>query len=461
VLDRADTLTNVGAGPEAVRLSSRTPIPRVLAAGVTVVILMIGAVGVSVWQSETSASLAGVAITDQKQVATAQSGRDSLFDQASLFATNRPLTPSQRTQLSAAQRSFTAVVAVDLVKPGALDSSERKLLALVVAADDEQVALERAVKSSLGDAERAAALQRLRRQQQVVDRRLDAFVADNSREAAASQAQSNTAHRDARTIALAAGGLAVLLGISLLAYTLRLLTSYFDRVGADGELLEQRMRDVEDARIETLQRLARAAEYRDDDTLHHTERVGQLVSTVAERLGLEPETIELMELAAPLHDVGKLGVSDTILLKPGRLTTEERELMKRHTTIGAAILAGSRFPVLRLGAEIALSHHERWDGTGYPSGLAGEAIPLSARIVGIADVFDALTHDRPYKQAWTCDEALAEIAELSGKQFDPRVATAFLSLDHHPVEEALAHGAAGRAEEQDGDHAARSGGLAR
>jgi putative two-component system response regulator len=202
----------------------------------------------------------------------------------------------------------------------------------------------------------------------------------------------------------------------------------FGRIRADGQLLEEQLHNVELARLETLQRLALAAEYRDDDTLHHTERVAHVAALVAGRLGLGPQTVELIRQAAPLHDVGKLGVSDTILLKPGPLTAQEWQLMQGHSAIGATILAGSRSPVLHLGEEIARSHHERWDGSGYPDGLAREAIPISARIVSIADVFDALTHERPYKHAWPLDDALAEIEQLAGRQFDPQVVTAFLSL---------------------------------
>jgi putative two-component system response regulator len=229
-------------------------------------------------------------------------------------------------------------------------------------------------------------------------------------------------------MALAVGGAAVLLAIGLVSYIITLLIRFFERIRADAELLEQRVHDVEEARLETLERLALAAEYRDDDTLRHTERVGRCAALVAERMSLAPETVEEIRLAAPLHDIGKLGVSDTILLKPGRLTPEERESMQRHSAIGAAILAGSESPVLKMAQEIALSHHERWDGGGYPAGLAGKVIPLPARIVALADVFDALTHERPYKHAWPLQKALDEVEGLSGQHFDPAVAAAFFSL---------------------------------
>jgi putative nucleotidyltransferase with HDIG domain len=186
---------------------------------------------------------------------------------------------------------------------------------------------------------------------------------------------------------------------------------------------------LERARLETLQRLALAAEYRDDSTSEHTERVARTAVLLARRLGRPEAEVSLYRLAAPLHDIGKLAVSDALLLKPGRLTAEEIQLMKRHTTAGAAILSGSTSDVLRLASEIALSHHEWWDGSGYPNGLKGDAIPLSGRIVAIADVFDALAHARPYKAAWGLDDAVAEIERLNGRQFDPSIVEAFRSLD--------------------------------
>ena len=169
------------------------------------------------------------------------------------------------------------------------------------------------------------------------------------------------------------------------------------------ELLERAVRertsDLEAARLETLQRLALAAEYRDDETHQHTERVGSTAASLAEQLGLTDDEVALIRLAAPLHDVGKLAVPDGILLKPGKLTTDEFRKMQAHVPAGASLLAGSSSRVLQLAAEIALTHHERWDGTGYPNKLQGEAIPISGRIVAVADVFDALTHARPYKVA--------------------------------------------------------------
>ena len=158
----------------------------------------------------------------------------------------------------------------------------------------------------------------------------------------------------------------------------------------------------------------------------HTQRVRQNSALLARALNLPEEQVELIRQAAPLHDVGKIGIPDHVLLKPGRLTAEEFEQMKSHATIGAGTLSGSRFPLLQLAEEIAITHHERWDGTGYPRALKEEEIPLVGRIVAIADVFDALTHERPYKEAWTEEEAIAELERQKGRQFDPRVVEAFL-----------------------------------
>jgi putative two-component system response regulator len=192
--------------------------------------------------------------------------------------------------------------------------------------------------------------------------------------------------------------------------------------------VRERTRELEQTQIEILQRLAQAAEYRDDDTGQHTQRVGHLAARLAHHLGLPEEHVELIRLAAPLHDLGKIGIPDHILLKPGRFSPSEYEHMKTHATIGARILSGGRYPLLRLAEEIAYAHHERWDGSGYPLGLTGEDIPLTGRIVAVADTFDALTHERPYKHAWPIAEALAEIARQSGEKFDPRVVAALVRL---------------------------------
>jgi putative two-component system response regulator len=154
-----------------------------------------------------------------------------------------------------------------------------------------------------------------------------------------------------------------------------------------------------------------------------------VASRIASQLGVEAHQVDLIRRAAPLHDVGKIGIPDSILLKPGRLTAEEFDRMKTHTTIGATLLAQGGSELVKTAEEIAISHHERWSGGGYPHGLQGEAIPLTGRIVSVADVFDALTHDRPYKKAWPIDEAITEIKSQSGRQFDPEVVDAFLKIN--------------------------------
>ena len=198
-----------------------------------------------------------------------------------------------------------------------------------------------------------------------------------------------------------------------------------------NELLDQKVRErtteLEATQLEILERLALAAEYRDDNTGEHTKRVGETAARIAEALGWSARDVELIRRAAPLHDVGKIAISDLILLKPGKLTPEEFESMKAHARLGAQILSGGRFPLLQLAEQIALTHHERWDGTGY-LGTQGENIPLAGRIVAVADVFDALTSARPYKPAWPISEAVAEIKRQSGRQFDPTVVEAFLRV---------------------------------
>jgi putative two-component system response regulator len=187
--------------------------------------------------------------------------------------------------------------------------------------------------------------------------------------------------------------------------------------------------ELERTRLESVERLARLAEYRDDATYEHPQRVGRTAALLAEQLGLAKDVVASIRRAAPLHDVGKVGVPDRILLKPSRLTAAEFELMKNHTLIGAEILAGSSWPILQLAEEIAISHHERWDGTGYPDGKVEDEIPISGRIVIVADNFDALTHSRPYADAWDPEKAAAEIRRQSGQHFDPDVVDAFGSLD--------------------------------
>src|SRR3954467_2220150 len=188
-----------------------------------------------------------------------------------------------------------------------------------------------------------------------------------------------------------------------------------------------------DVQLELAHRLAIVAEYRDDETGAHAARVAAVSGAIARALELPEDYARLIEIAAPLHDLGKVAIADAILLKQGPLTDSERCVMEEHTTTGAQMLDGSEIPVLRVARAIALSHHERWDGTGYPNRLAGSRIPLPGRIVAIADVFDALTSDRPYKRAWPLADALAEIRSLRGSHFDPAIADAFLRLDHRAL----------------------------
>jgi diguanylate cyclase (GGDEF)-like protein len=205
----------------------------------------------------------------------------------------------------------------------------------------------------------------------------------------------------------------------------RLRTELLRQARDEAEaMVRERTRELEEAQLEIVTRLAVAAEYRDDDTGEHTKRVGRNAAAIAHALGWKQDEVQLLFTAARLHDVGKIGISDTILHKPGKLESEEMAKMRTHTTIGARILSAGNSELLKLAEEISLAHHERWDGKGYPLGLKGETIPLSARIVAVADVLDALTHERPYKRAWSVSEALAEIERQAGHQFDPRVVEA-------------------------------------
>jgi two-component system response regulator RpfG len=178
---------------------------------------------------------------------------------------------------------------------------------------------------------------------------------------------------------------------------------------------------------ETLLRLARAGEYRDEDTGNHVVRMSRYSRLIAETMGRPSEECEIIEHAAPMHDIGKIGIPDDILLKPGKLTLEERAVMQEHAAIGYRILYDSPSCYLQTGAIIAQSHHEHYDGTGYPHGLQGEQIPLAARIVAVADVFDALVTRRPYKSPWPMQLALDHLVEQKGKHFDPECVEAFLA----------------------------------
>jgi putative two-component system response regulator len=200
------------------------------------------------------------------------------------------------------------------------------------------------------------------------------------------------------------------------------------RTGELEDLVRGRTYDLEEYQLEAFQRLAVLAEFRDTDTGEHTIRVGDLSAEIALELGEDPEWVDQLRLAGRLHDIGKVAVPDSILLKPGALTPDEFDVMKTHTTIGAEILSGSSSPLIQLASEVALNHHERWDGSGYPNGLAGEDIPISGRVVTIADVYDALTSHRTYKHAWTPAEAIQYVVASSGAQFEPRIVDAFLRV---------------------------------
>ncbi|WP_339689960.1 two-component system response regulator [uncultured Pseudoalteromonas sp.] len=179
------------------------------------------------------------------------------------------------------------------------------------------------------------------------------------------------------------------------------------------------------AHVDLVHRLGCAAEYKDTDTGEHIVRMSKYSKILALAYGMTEQHAELLKQAAPMHDIGKIGIPDAILLKPGKLTAEEFEHMKQHAKIGAKILANSSSPLLQLAYILAMEHHEKWDGSGYPNGLKGEEISIEGRIVAIADVFDALTSKRPYKQAWSVDEAISHMREQAGKHFDPQLIALF------------------------------------
>jgi putative two-component system response regulator len=239
-----------------------------------------------------------------------------------------------------------------------------------------------------------------------------------------------------------------------------MLKANSDRLEDDAQRLQEeiakRTAELAMNRLEVIHCLARAAEYRDNETGRHVLRVGCYVGVIARALGLDDATVELLEHASPLHDVGKIGIPDSILLKPGRLTPEEYEIMQGHsqrgarvfeilssdewgkvqghTEIGSQILGNSQSPLLRMASRIALTHHERWDGKGYPLSLSGEDIPLEGRITAVADVFDALSSKRPYKPAFPTAECFQILIEGRGQHFDPKVIDAFLSAKEKIVE---------------------------
>jgi HD-GYP domain-containing protein (c-di-GMP phosphodiesterase class II) len=193
--------------------------------------------------------------------------------------------------------------------------------------------------------------------------------------------------------------------------------------------------EVAHAELEIIERLGHAVESRDEETGDHIDRIGGLAHRLGLAAGLDAETAERLRRASAMHDVGKVAIPDSILRKPGRLTDEERAVMQTHTTIGASLLAGSRSPLVQMAEVIALTHHERWDGKGYPNGIAGTEIPFTGRITAICDVFDALVSPRVYKNAWPVEDALAEIEKEAGHHFDPELAALFLALQREAVED--------------------------
>jgi len=198
---------------------------------------------------------------------------------------------------------------------------------------------------------------------------------------------------------------------------------------ASSEALKKLTRENQQLTMELIETLYEVSEYRDDETHEHTVRVGWLSGRIAEKLGLDTENVTKLQFAAPLHDLGKIGIPDGILLKPERLSEEEYEIMKTHTTIGHRILSRSSSSILKCAAEIALTHHERWDGSGYPNGLQREEIPLSGAIVAVADSFDAMVSERPYKEARPLNEAFDELKQLAGKWYRPDVVEVLLELE--------------------------------
>jgi putative two-component system response regulator len=205
-----------------------------------------------------------------------------------------------------------------------------------------------------------------------------------------------------------------------------------NQIAIQNKLLEfkvnERTKELRYTQYDIIRRLAQAAEFRDGDTGIHIIRMSQYAKKLGEALGLNEEECDLLHHASPLHDVGKIGIPDSILLKPGKLTADEFEIMKTHTTIGAKILAGSDSPVMKLAEVIALTHHERWDGKGYPYGIKADEIPFTGQICSVCDVFDALTSARPYKKAWSTQEAVDEIKCMRNDNFNPKIVDAFLDI---------------------------------
>lgn len=207
---------------------------------------------------------------------------------------------------------------------------------------------------------------------------------------------------------------------------------YYNHQVVRGDMLEKavkkRVQEVRDTQLEIVRRLGRAGEYRDNETGAHVIRMSKICELLTKTAGLNEEMQDLILYASPMHDVGKIGIPDSILLKPGKLDEQEWEIMKTHTIIGEEILKDHPSDIMQMAASIAISHHEKWDGSGYPKALKGEAIPLEGRIATLSDVFDALLSARPYKKAWSVDDTLELIRGQSGKHFDPNLVEHFLKI---------------------------------
>lgn len=202
-----------------------------------------------------------------------------------------------------------------------------------------------------------------------------------------------------------------------------------EKVSERTQQLQEALAKVKTASLDTILRLTNAAEYKDEDTGAHIQRMSNYCAAIARQMGVNPNSVDWLLYAAPMHDIGKIGIPDRILLKPDKLDPEEWEIMKLHTVIGGKILHGSKAGFIRLGEVIALTHHEKWDGSGYPHGLKGKKIPLVGRITALADVFDALTTQRPYKKPFSIEKSFRIIQEGRGSHFDPEVVDAFFNIE--------------------------------
>jgi putative two-component system response regulator len=213
--------------------------------------------------------------------------------------------------------------------------------------------------------------------------------------------------------------------VGVLAFVLIAAVLLYFAVWSVARELVTAKRRLRESEEELVRRLGQAAEWRDDETGDHTLRVGEYCSAIAHGMGLSAADCEAIKTAAMLHDIGKIGIPDFVMVKAGDLSAEERQLIQAHTLMGSDILADSEIPLIRMAQRIAASHHEKWDGSGYPYGLAGEAIPIEGRIAALADVFDALTSRRRYKDAWSFDQSVQEVICQSGAHFDPEVVKSF------------------------------------